>query len=299
MAVGITLSTSDQVGATLLPILRERGFEETERPGALRRRGVYLIVVEEPIVPTGRYGVAGQPYPIDYDAAAETLGIEYYVIAYRHASKSGKPCLTVHASGNFGEALYGGRPRELQRVAARPMRSVFLRLREEPPEGYAVSLEATHHSPTGFRTPMFFAEIGSTEKQWRDEAAAEHLAAAILEGVASVEDVPAALGFGGGHYCPRFTELEAEMAFGHICPKYALDLLDEGLIQQMVERTVDGVELAILDRGMKGRHRRRIEEGWAWSLRGGDPGLQGFEAPLVALLPDALQQPLSQLLLEA
>ena len=261
MAVGITLSTKDQVGATLLPILRERGFTETQRPGILKWGDIYLIVVDKPIVPTEGYRPRAEPYPIDYDGLAEQLGIEYYVVAYRHASKSGAPCLTVHAPGNFGEALYGGRPRELQRTVAKPMRSIFLRLRDSPPEGYAVSLEATHHSPTSFKTPMFFAEVGSTPEQWRDQEAAEHLARAILEGISDVGEATVAIGFGGGHYCPKFTELEAEMAFGHICAKYALDLLDEELVRQMVERTLDGVEVAILDhKGMKGRQRRRVEE---------------------------------------
>ena len=261
LAVGIALSTKDQVGATLLPILREWGFEETEHPGVLRWRGLYLIVVDEPIVPTEGYKPRIEPHPIDYDRLAEQLGIEYYVIAYRHASRSGAPCLTVHAPGNFGEALYGGRPRELQRTVAKPMRSIFLKLREDPPEGYAISLEATHHSPTSFKTPMFFAEIGSTPEQWTDQEAAEHLARAIIDGVSSIGEAPVAIGFGGGHYCPKFTELESEMAFGHICAKYALDLLDEELVRQMVERTVDGVEVAILDhKGMKGRQRRRVEE---------------------------------------
>ncbi len=261
MPVGITLSTSDQVGATLLPIFRERGFEETQHPWMLRKGSFYLIVVDEPIVPTEGYKPKMEPHPIDYDKLAERLGIEYYVIAYRHASKSGAPSLTVHAPGNFGEALYGGKPRELQRTVARPMRSIFLRLRENPPEGYAVSLEATHHSPTSFRTPMFFAEIGSTPEQWTDPEAAEHLTTAILEGISKIEEAPVAIGFGGGHYCPKFTELEGELAFGHICAKYALDLLDEELVRQMVERTLDGVEVAILDhKGMKGRQRRRVEE---------------------------------------
>lgn len=237
--------------------------------------GLYLIVVKEPIVPVGGLQPSQQPYPIDYDAIAEDHNIEYYVITYRHASKSGTPCLTVHASGNFGNILYGGRPRELQRVMARPMRSVFLMLQRDPPEDYKICLEATHHSPTDFRTPMFFVEIGSTEEHWRDQRVARHLVKAILEGVISGEmisgeKVPVAVGFGGGHYCPRFTELEKEIAFGHICAKYTLDLLDLELIRQMVERTVDGVELAVLDRRMKRRHRRWIEE----TLRGMDIDLE-------------------------
>jgi D-aminoacyl-tRNA deacylase len=260
--VCVTLSTADPVGSALLDVFKEMGFEQADRRGVMRRGDVYLVVVEHPIVPAEGFSPPEdvRPFPGDYDGIARELGISYYVIAYRHASKSGAPCLTAHASGNFGEALYGGRPRELQRVIARPMRGVFLKLLENPPEGYSVSLEATHHSPTGFETPMFFVEIGSTERHWRDPEAVRHLAEAIIEGVTLRQEAPVAIGFGGGHYCPKFTELEVETAFGHICPKYALDHLDEGLIRQMVEKTIDGVEIAVLDRGMKGRHRKRIEE---------------------------------------
>lgn len=48
------------------------------------------------------------------------------------------------------------------------------------------------------------------------------------------------------------------MAFGHICPKYALDMLNENLIRQMMERTLDGVEVAVLDKGMKGYQRKKV-----------------------------------------
>jgi D-tyrosyl-tRNA(Tyr) deacylase len=55
--------------------------------------------------------------------------------------------------------------------------------------------------------------------------------------------------------------LERDKAFGHICPKYAIDLLDEKLLNQMIERTVDGVDHAVLDKGLKGYQRKKIEVG--------------------------------------
>jgi len=127
--------------------------------------------------------------------------------------------------------MYGGRTRELQATLANPMRHVFLKALEDPPRGFEVSLEATHHSPTQFRTPMFFAEVGSTETQWRDE----------------------------GHYCPTFSVMEQEMAFGHMAAKYAIDLLTPELVGQMAEKTLDGVEGAVLDRGLKGHQKKKVE----------------------------------------
>jgi D-aminoacyl-tRNA deacylase len=139
------------------------------------------------------------------------------------------------------------------------MRDVFMELAADPPHGFQVSLEATHHSPTQFETPMFFAEVGSGERQWRDEAVCRYLAEAILVGAKAEGKVPVLIGFGGGHYCPMFSIMENERAFGHVAAKYALDILTEELVSQMVERTLDGVDSAVLDSGLKGWERKKIE----------------------------------------
>jgi len=259
--VGITLSRADPAGVNILRSLREMGFEETERSDVLRMGGVYLIVVEPLIVPEERYKPSGgpDPYPINYDGIAKAYQLDYIVVASRHWASSGKPSLTVHPTGNFGKAMYGGKPRELQRTVANPMRDVFLELRRDPPRGFEVSLEATHHSPTQFETPMFFAELGSGQRQWEDEGAGTYLAEAIIKGIASRGRAPVAVGFGGGHYCPTFSAMESETAFGHIAAKYALDIITDELVVQMVERTLDGVEGAHFDSGLKGYQRKKVE----------------------------------------
>jgi D-aminoacyl-tRNA deacylase len=61
------------------------------------------------------------------------------------------------------------------------MRNVYVAMKRNPPAGFTVRLEATHHSPTQFRVPMFFAEVGSSETQWGDMNACEYLVDAILE----------------------------------------------------------------------------------------------------------------------
>lgn len=259
--VGITLSRADPAGVNILGSLRGMGFEETERPDVLRMGDVYLVVVEPLIVPEERYKLPGgpDPYPIDYDGLAKDYHLDYIVVASRHWASSGKPSLTVHPTGNFGKAMYGGRPRELQRTLANPMRDVFLELKRDPPRGFEVSLEATHHSPTQFETPMFFAELGSGKNQWEDEGAGAYLAEAIVRSIASRGRAPVAVGFGGGHYCPTFSAMEAETAFGHIAAKYALDIITDELVAQMVKRTLDGVEGACFDSGLKGYQRKKVE----------------------------------------
>jgi D-tyrosyl-tRNA(Tyr) deacylase len=80
-----------------------------------------------------------------------------------------------------------------------------------------------------------------------------------VRGIGSNGSAPVAVGFGGGHYCPTFSVLERETAFGHVAAKYALDLLTEELFGQMVERTLDGVDFASLDGGLKGWERKKVE----------------------------------------
>jgi D-aminoacyl-tRNA deacylase len=258
--VGITLSTVDPVGANVFEILKDRGFSEV-RAGIYVKGDTYLVPVPRFIVPEEEYKTPTEPnpYPLDYDALAGELGVNFFVVASRHWSKSGQPSLTAHATGNFGKAIFGGHNRELQAVPPNILRNVYLALLRNPPQGYPVSLEATHHSPTQFRVPMFFAEVGSVPDQWADLNACEYLVDAILDGIASTESVPAAIGFGGGHYCPKFSVMERDHAFGHIAAKYAFPELTDEMIAQMAAKTVGGVEKAYIESGVKGSDKRTLE----------------------------------------
>ena len=89
--------------------------------------------------------------------------------------------------------------------------------------------------------------------------AGEVAAKAIL--AVSLEKVPVALGFGGGHYAMRQTGLllETEISFGHNFPKYQLEFVDEALIRQAVEKS--NADFAYFDRkSMKSEDRNRISE---------------------------------------
>ena len=257
---GITLSLSDPAGETMLSVFRDRGFRETGESNVLQKDDAYLFVIEPLIVPEERYKVPPEPvpYPADYDALASRFDIDYMVVASRHWAKSGKPSLTLHPTGNFGKAMYGGRNRELQFTAPLPMRRIFLEVMSDPPKGFEVSLEATHHSPTAFSVPMFFVEVGSRETQWRNNSIAEYLVDCILRGLESQDTAPIVIGFGGGHYCPSFSPRMGEYAFGHMAAKYAVDLLTDDLVSQMVEKS-PGVERAFLDKGLKGQQRKKVE----------------------------------------
>ena len=185
------------------------------------------------------------------------------IFASKHRSKEEISSLTVHCTGNPSEeARLGGCPKSLAVSSPAAMKSILMemkRLVEQNGLKYDVTLEVTHHGPTELSVPSLYAEIGSTEAQWKDPDAGEVAAKAIL--AVSLERVPVALGFGGGHYAMRQTGLllETEISFGHNFPKYQLEFVDEALIRQAIEKSE--ADFAYFDRkSMKSEDRNRISE---------------------------------------
>ncbi len=180
------------------------------------------------------------------------------IVASRHKSKSGTPTLTAHSPGNYGAAQAGGRDRELGYAPALLLRKAAMLLQKNRIPGYESCLEATHHGPTGFPFPMIFVEVGSSEKEWNDLSACAVAAGIIAELAASTpEVVPAAVGFGGGHYCRKFSSV-VDYAVGHICPKYSLSCLDPVMVVQMIEKTVPRPEYALVEKKGLGGEKERI-----------------------------------------
>ncbi len=164
----------------------------------------------------------------------------------RHSSVHPVPVLTVHVTGNFRTADLGGAPRTLAPAAPGMMQATLRMLSRHCPEGYRVSYEVTHHGPTGLSLPSFFVEIGSTEKEWTDQAAGKAVAESVLSAFPS-NSVPL-IGFGGTHYAARQTEiaLTSRGAFGHIAHTREIATLDEEMVRAMVEKS--GAVAAYIDR---------------------------------------------------
>lgn len=185
------------------------------------------------------------------------------IFASKHRSKEEISSLTVHCTGNpSDEARLGGCPKSLAVSSPAAMKSILMeikRLVEQKGLKYDVTLEVTHHGPTELSVPSLYAEIGSTEAQWIDPDAGEIVAKAIL--AVSLEKVPVALGFGGGHYAMRQTGLllETEISFGHNFPKYQLEFVDEALIRQAVEKSK--ADFAYFDRkSMRSKEKNQISK---------------------------------------
>ena len=179
------------------------------------------------------------------------------IVASRHASESGRPTLTVHVPGEPSE-------RELAIASPPTLKSALRELtaaRDELRLPYEVSLEATHHGPTGLETSVTFVEIGSSPTQWRDKKAAEAVARAIMAASTSPIKGPQAIGFGGPHYAPRHTQvvLRTDVCVGHILPKYVA--IDEGLVKHAIARTSGEVELLALDwKGLDSGQRQLLQQ---------------------------------------
>jgi len=198
---------------------------------------------------------------LDKRLEAAGLPAKLIIFASKHRSKEEVKSLTVHCTGNpSAEARLGGHPRELAVSSPPAMKSILMemkRLAEAKGLDYDVTLEVTHHGPTELTVPSIYAEIGSTEGQWEEPVPGEIVARAIL--AVSLEKVPTAVGFGGGHYAMRQTGLllETAISFGHNFPKYQLEFVDEALIRQAVEKS--NAEFAYFDRkSMKSEDRKRI-----------------------------------------
>lgn len=174
---------------------------------------------------------------------------EAVIVLSRHESSSGRKSLTVHFTGNpTNDARFGGRPRELSYAPANlGMALLTSYLREAEALGisheYEVTLEATHHGPSGNSMPLVFIEIGSTQAEWSDRRALEAMVSAIELSIGRPEPTcTPAIGLGSTHYPKPFTaiELRGEACFGHIISKHAISSLNDDVISQAVRKTLPG-----------------------------------------------------------
>ena len=187
---------------------------------------------------------------ITSDHLDDVVKTDLIIFASKHKSESGKPTLTAHPCGNWNDkAEFGGKPRTLAPTSALALKAAMKELAASSLPGFEVVLECTHHGPM-LKTPFIFVEIGSTEKEWTIKEAGEAVAKACYAACnPSLPKQRIAIGIGGIHYPYQITRemMRSDIAVGHICPKYAMEWLDEEMIGQMVEKSGGKVELALID----------------------------------------------------
>jgi D-aminoacyl-tRNA deacylase len=179
------------------------------------------------------------------------------IFASRHSSESGKPTLTAHVPGEISDRRLAIASPPTLKSAVRGL----IAARDELGLRYEVTLEATHHGPTGLEVPVTFVEIGSSPNEWGDKVAAEAAARAIMAAATSPIKGPQAIGLGGPHYAPRHTQvmLETDVCIGHILPKYAT--MDEELVKLAIARTSGGAGLLALDwKGLDSSQRHHLQQ---------------------------------------
>ena len=195
---------------------------------------------------------------------ADQFKPELVVFLSRHESRDGRPILSVHAPGNLGEAGFGGVAGKVSIAPANAMRNVLREMavrRDRLGLGeFEVYYEGTHHGPS-LDFPAMFVEIGSTSQEWGNAKAAEAVAHSVMEAMKCDSRVPAAVGVGGSHQNKRLTRLaiECDVAFGHIIPGYHFGILDAEMVRKCAERTLEKVEMLILDwKGIDGKDREEL-----------------------------------------
>jgi D-tyrosyl-tRNA(Tyr) deacylase len=156
-----------------------------------------------------------------------------------HRSGQNVHSLTVHPLGNLGPtAKVGGRPRTVDPTDPRRMTATLRRLSVGArPLGLSATFEATHHGPE-LALPAFFVEIGYGSDAAPPEGAVDLLARTLPDIAPDARD-RIAVGVGGGHYAPHFTDLalRRSWAFGHLISRHALAELDSVTARSAFERT--------------------------------------------------------------
>jgi D-aminoacyl-tRNA deacylase len=141
------------------------------------------------------------------------------------------------------------------------------------PLGRATTFEASHHGPE-LALPAFFVEIGYGDLPGPPEEEVACLAR-ILPGL-SRENASerVALGVGGGHYAPHFTDLalRRRWAFGHLLSRHALEEADAATVREALRATP----------GAEGILYARAGDQELGVLRGLGPRLRDGDAPVRA-----------------
>ncbi|MDS0293601.1 D-aminoacyl-tRNA deacylase [Halogeometricum luteum] len=187
-------------------------------------------------------------------AAAFSEPPEFVAFVSRHSGETG-PLLTAHFTGNFGPAEYGGEEGTFARACPNAGKAVVEAFDRHAPEGYGVGIECTHHGPTDVGAPAMFVELGSDEDEWADPEGARAVARSVLDlsGV-DADRERQLVGFGGGHYAPRFERIvrETDWAVGHVGADWPLDAMGSPESEdnrEVIRRAFEasGAEYAVVD----------------------------------------------------
>jgi len=199
-------------------------------------------------------------YSENIDEKEEQLkNSDFIIFATKHASKAGKPSLSLHAPGNWRNADFGGKPGRVCKTSSLVLKFLFKKLVENAKQqGWQneITLECTHHGPL-IEKPCCFIEVGSNEEGWKNKKAAEIIAKTIAD-FQNFDDwknndknkkLISCIAIGGPHYCPNFNKIQLnseDYAISHIIPEYHLPLNDSMLLES-IKKTQENTKAVIID----------------------------------------------------
>jgi len=199
---------------------------------------------------------------ISADWLEEKYSYDGFVFLSKHAAESGVLALTCHSTGNFSDAKFGGKNRQVAIPHPNLQKSYLQKLWEHKNDfsDFQITVEATHHGPTALNKPSIFIEIGTTEKQWTDNSLCSSVAKLVVETLKEKQkSSPTAICFGGTHYPEKFTKelIQGKYALGTVIPKYSLDFLDQELFSHILERN-NMAKSALLDWTGLGQNKQKV-----------------------------------------
>ena len=222
---------------------------ENEKEQFLKNNQIYLGLTDKPLI-----------FLENLNFIDTNLKPDILIFASRHTSKTARPALLVHTTGNWSNNVdFGGKPRDLSKTSALIHKAGFVSLKDQITllnnSSFSLDIEVTHHGPTILDIPLVFIELGSSKQEWIIDEAGELVANAIINSIFKYlsfkEDKKqqVGLGFGGTHYAPNFNRLVTnnDVAMSFICPKYYIQELDEKLIELMINNTLEKVDYFIID----------------------------------------------------
>ncbi len=205
-------------------LMAKNGFRKESGQGieSYSKGDIRLVVLE-------KLGIYAEPSDIPSDVSTT-------IFVSKHVSSSGRPALTVHATGNLTkEAKFGGNPEEVSYVDPLIIRRTLRALKAGVSQAGVqidITVEATHHGPTSLSMPVCFVEIGSREKEWKDPVLGEITRICI----------------------------EGDYAIGHLVSSHSFDGgIAQSMISHSFDKTTGSCNTAIVDwKGLHSNDRRRL-----------------------------------------
>lgn len=187
----------------------------------------------------------------------------------KHASKSKIPALTSHFTGNFStDKSLGGAAFEIG-IAYPSFQKEYMKnlfsMKNSLPK-YDLTIESSHHGPTSSSNPILFIEIGSSEEEWNNKETAKMVCDCLIQTIQNVnkkannEELEIAIGLGGNHYPQKFNNLilSSNVAFASIASKHNLRFINNEMLNQMWEKSIEKVTSIYIDKKGMGSEKNRI-----------------------------------------